>query len=737
MSLGSPFANSFISGLPLEIDSDSSLQQHYQAFHDLFQVSIEDIMQFPQDFPNVFASVDAVPSVPSLCSSIESGWPLPHPDHIKMVETQLIRSRTLRRKQLTLGWLQRQHQPRVCPADGRWLESQPTHGSLMPDAPEGGPSKLAARDREEEGRLLRGVWHAVRAGDLEGACKLCEEAGQEWRAASLRGARLLDLSVGDGNPQVLGWAELARSIGQGDSYPRMERAIYGALGADLASAMLACQPNTPDALWARLTCDVRQQYYRTLEGKAIENKYSLREIWDSCGYLPDLASRGGSLALSASAQPRSFRTAVGRLERQLAVGDLPGLCSLLADLSTADGHWDRSHFPFLPPLLHLSGFTALALLQRPGLSEAWQSLHMAENRKLLVATVQRLATEAIQEMRKLMLGPASSHAREEIRFLSGLATGILPALSQPARGELAAKVAVLLCGAVPLGPSWRGSNHVVESVEACLGLLSRLDCSSSALLCAQEVWNHCELTSKTPGVDASLLALLPFWLHDTEVGSGLPFNMQKLALITLVGRRLFLAGKLTEAYTTLALAEAFRPHLSTTVSADLSAALSEARTLQDAIQLTGDASLEAWTTRVEVALKNSVYDDSFKLAFSRRRASLSRLIGQLAKGALRTTPDVQARLAALESVEDGMSGEVRAEEWRLVESQICPLPVLQLASLLVAGCACGSVEPCEVMLLPSRLSKPHGSNPPLLSHLPPHALHQLLREVTRAGVMGC
>eukprot|EP01087_Luapelamoeba_hula_P008376 TRINITY_DN2091_c3_g1_i1.p1 TRINITY_DN2091_c3_g1~~TRINITY_DN2091_c3_g1_i1.p1 ORF type:complete len:814 (-),score=106.13 TRINITY_DN2091_c3_g1_i1:32-2473(-) len=136
---------------------------------------------------------------------------------------------------------------------------RPRFVELDPDAPCRGLI-LDDNDKENEVRLLRGIWMLVRAGKMEDAQLLCRECGQHWRAASLSGddpahdTTLTSLGpapeVSLGNQTRALWTNACLALSCDMSLNTYERAIYAALSGNLSSMLGVCQ-TWIDNVWAR------------------------------------------------------------------------------------------------------------------------------------------------------------------------------------------------------------------------------------------------------------------------------------------------------------------------------------------------------------------------------------------------------------------------------------------------------------------------------------------------------
>ncbi|KAI0259467.1 nuclear pore protein 84/107 [Gloeopeniophorella convolvens] len=144
----------------------------------------------------------------------------------------------------------------------------------------GSGRSLAADDTSYDKALAHTLFAHVRAGNLEGAVKLCLDAHQSWRAASIRGSLLFtwraissqedvteddeedDPNVWHGNKRRALWKTTCTRAALDNRLSPAERALYAALAPSVQTAGVlkaACR-SWEDALWATISvlCEERQ-----------------------------------------------------------------------------------------------------------------------------------------------------------------------------------------------------------------------------------------------------------------------------------------------------------------------------------------------------------------------------------------------------------------------------------------------------------------------------------------------
>ncbi|PVG02472.1 hypothetical protein CPB86DRAFT_697475 [Serendipita vermifera] len=131
---------------------------------------------------------------------------------------------------------------------------------------------LNADDAEEERALLNSVFQHIRAGRLEIAAKICEDAARPWRAAVIRGGYFLqwegleelmshaeDVGKQDlwsGNRRWLLWRQTCVRAAMNNALSVTDKAIHAAISPSLVTLpalVPLCHNNWEDQLWARLS----------------------------------------------------------------------------------------------------------------------------------------------------------------------------------------------------------------------------------------------------------------------------------------------------------------------------------------------------------------------------------------------------------------------------------------------------------------------------------------------------
>eukprot|EP00041_Stephanoeca_diplocostata_P027937 m.779638 g.779638 ORF g.779638 m.779638 type:complete len:972 (-) comp23279_c0_seq5:3481-6396(-) len=164
------------------------------------------------------------------------------------------------------------------------LDARTTVCTLDPDAPLRTGTALAEQDHEDETRLMRKVFALVRIGDVNRAQRLCAQAGQPWRAATMEGWRLwhdhtakpliaddddegVEVVRGhEGNALRDVWKENCLHLSNDESILLHERAVYAALCGNLGQLLRVCH-SWEDALWA---------HFRVLVDRTVDQR--LREV---------------------------------------------------------------------------------------------------------------------------------------------------------------------------------------------------------------------------------------------------------------------------------------------------------------------------------------------------------------------------------------------------------------------------------------------------------------------------
>ncbi|EIW72067.1 hypothetical protein TREMEDRAFT_66694 [Tremella mesenterica DSM 1558] len=119
---------------------------------------------------------------------------------------------------------------------------------------------LAGEDQTYQTPLLATLWDLVRHGELDQAVKVCEQAGEPWRGATLMGGRRWNMSgmsesnqpsLPAGNRTRALWKKSCRAIAKNPTLSAAERCLYAALISDLSTLIPACE-TWEDHLWAHV-----------------------------------------------------------------------------------------------------------------------------------------------------------------------------------------------------------------------------------------------------------------------------------------------------------------------------------------------------------------------------------------------------------------------------------------------------------------------------------------------------
>ncbi|KAG6874786.1 hypothetical protein C0992_006564, partial [Termitomyces sp. T32_za158] len=136
---------------------------------------------------------------------------------------------------------------------------------------------LAVDDSNYEKNLAMALYACVRAGRMDDAIEMCRKAGQPWRAASIRGARLFqwhdistetfdedeeDMDVWSGNRHRRLWKATCIRAALSNNVPEYDRMLYAALAPSYQTAAVlkgACR-TWEDHLWAQISiiCEERE-----------------------------------------------------------------------------------------------------------------------------------------------------------------------------------------------------------------------------------------------------------------------------------------------------------------------------------------------------------------------------------------------------------------------------------------------------------------------------------------------
>ncbi|XP_041451938.1 LOW QUALITY PROTEIN: nuclear pore complex protein Nup107 [Drosophila obscura] len=185
--------------------------------------------------------------------------------------------------------------------------------SLDPDAPVREKLSLHALDEEDNMRLGRAIFGAIRRGRIDDALKLCKHYGQAWKAAILEGWRLhedpnFELSGSlvneklpiEGNPRRDVWKRCAWRVADSKRYDEFTRATAGVFAGHLSSLKALLHNNWHDLLWAhikvqidiRVESEIREcctKRYQDMPEDYWNGKMTLEQIFDELNVAKDVS----------------------------------------------------------------------------------------------------------------------------------------------------------------------------------------------------------------------------------------------------------------------------------------------------------------------------------------------------------------------------------------------------------------------------------------------------------------
>ncbi|XP_017025987.1 nuclear pore complex protein Nup107 [Drosophila kikkawai] len=208
-----------------------------------------------------------------------------------VVEQLYVINATLREYQLVVDWLEASYEPgeqenplhcndRMMAWENTLYQLENRQGvafgrgheivqRLDPDAPIREKRPLHAVDEEDNARLSRAIFMAIRSGRVDDGLRLCKHYGQTWRVAILEGWRLHEdpnfqesSSVAReklpimGNPRRDIWKRCAWLMADSSRYDEYTRATAGAFCGHLGSLKSLLHNNWHDLLWAHLKVQI-------------------------------------------------------------------------------------------------------------------------------------------------------------------------------------------------------------------------------------------------------------------------------------------------------------------------------------------------------------------------------------------------------------------------------------------------------------------------------------------------
>ncbi|EDW25505.1 GL26389 [Drosophila persimilis] len=254
----------------------------------------------------------------------------------KMVITQLYAiNSTLREYQLVVDWLEASYDgkdaenllhyhDRMMAWENTLFQLENLQGvafgkkheivtSLDPDAPVRENRPLHALDEEDNMRLGRAIFGAIRRGSIDDALKLCKHYGQTWKAAILEGWRLHEdpnFELGgslvneklpiEGNPRRDVWKRCAWRVADSNRYDVFTRATAGVFSGHLTSLKALPHSNWHDLLWAhikvqidiRVESEIREyctKRYQDMPEDYWNGKMTLEQIFDELNVAKDVS----------------------------------------------------------------------------------------------------------------------------------------------------------------------------------------------------------------------------------------------------------------------------------------------------------------------------------------------------------------------------------------------------------------------------------------------------------------
>ncbi|XP_023174045.1 nuclear pore complex protein Nup107 [Drosophila hydei] len=187
---------------------------------------------------------------------------------------------------------------------------------LDPDAPVREGKPLHALDMEDNVRLGRAIFAAIRSGHIDEALKLCKHFGQTWRAAILEGWRLHEdpnyeqhlpgqtnekLPI-EGNPRRDIWKRCAWLLADSKKYDEYTRATAAVFCGHLGALKTLLHNSWQDLLWAymKVQIDIRveseirgccMKRYQPMPDEYWNGKMTLEQIFDELSVAKDVSVR--------------------------------------------------------------------------------------------------------------------------------------------------------------------------------------------------------------------------------------------------------------------------------------------------------------------------------------------------------------------------------------------------------------------------------------------------------------
>lgn len=209
--------------------------------------------------------------------------------------------------------------------------------SLDPDAPHREKLPLHDLDMDDQKRLTRQIFGAIRQGKIDEAQSLCEHCGQPWQAALLEGWRLfhdpnMDSSEGskdvklpiEGNPRRDLWKRCSYAMADSTSLDDYTRAVVGSLCGHIESLVNVSDQDWWDLLWAHLKVQIDIRVESEIRSSCSRNYCEMPEkYWDGKMSLEQIfAELEASSNLNVKATARST---IAVIQKLFILDDIAGL----------------------------------------------------------------------------------------------------------------------------------------------------------------------------------------------------------------------------------------------------------------------------------------------------------------------------------------------------------------------------------------------------------------------------
>lgn len=209
--------------------------------------------------------------------------------------------------------------------------------SLDPDAPHREKLPLHDLDMEDQKRMTRHIFSAIRQGKFDEAQSLCEHCGQPWQAALMEGWRLFhdpNMEVREaandinqpieGNPRRDLWKRCAYAMADSRKLDDYTRAIAGSLCGHIESLINVCGENWWDLLWAHLKVQIDLRVESEIRSCCSRNYCAMPEkYWDGKMSLEQIfAELDANKNLNVKTTARSNMAIIQKL---IVLDDITGL----------------------------------------------------------------------------------------------------------------------------------------------------------------------------------------------------------------------------------------------------------------------------------------------------------------------------------------------------------------------------------------------------------------------------